>query len=288
MGSPLALSALGADLASPLEEELANRGVVVVSNASAHRLDADVPLLIPEINPEHARAIDLQRARRGGRGFVLTNPNCSTVAVAMALAPLQAAFGLRRVAVVTLQAISGAGLPGVAALAIADNVIPFIEGEAKKIELETRRILGRHDGSGFIDADILISARVHRVPVTDGHLATLFVETERAASPEEAAAALGSFRGEPQEHGLPSAPERPLHVLEGPRPQPALDRNREAGMAVSIGSLERCPLFGLKLEALVHNTVRGAAGAALLNAEWLLRRDLLDGLAAPSAKERAP
>ena len=281
LASPLAISALSADLAGPAEESLARRGVAVVSNASAHRLDVDVPLLIPEINAAHAAAIAAQRERRGGRGFIVTNPNCSTVAVAMALAPLHRAFGVRRASIVTLQALSGAGLPGVPALAIADNVIPFIDGEAAKIESEPRRILGTWSGSRFEDAAMTLGARVHRVPVSDGHLAAISLETDSPCTPGDAAAALAAFRGSPQELGLPTAPSRPIHVIDGPRPQPALDRLREGGMAVSVGSIERCPVLGLRLVALVHNTVRGAAGAALLNAEWLLATGLLAGTEEP-------
>ncbi len=284
--SPVVLSALSAALAASAEETLAARGHAVISNASAHRMGADVPLLIPEINPDHASAIAAQRSRRGSAGFIVTNPNCSTVAVAVALAPLHRAFGLRRVSVVTLQAISGAGLPGVPALAIADNVIPFIEGEADKIETEPRKILGRWEGGRFADAPFVVSARVHRVPVSDGHLAALSVETERPCSPAEAAEALALFGGAPQELRLPSAPERVIHVLAGPRPQPALDRDREGGMVVSVGCIEACPVLGLRLEALVHNTERGAAGAALLNAEWLLASGHLDAIAGVPAARR--
>jgi len=276
--SRVALSALSADLALPIEEALAARGLAVISNASAHRMDRDVPLLIPEINPAHVALIEEQRRRRGGLGFIVTNPNCSTVAVAMALAPLHRAFEVRRVVAVTLQALSGAGIPGVPALAIADNVIPFIAGEADKIESEPQRILGSLAGNHVRDADFTISARVHRVPVSDGHLASLSIETAVPATPDEAREVLRTFRGEPQDMELPSAPRWPIHVLDGPRPQPALDRMREAGMAVSVGSIERCPVLGLRLEALVHNTIRGAAGAALLNAEWLHARGLLEGV----------
>ena len=274
--SRVVLSALSADLALGSEERFANEGRAVISNASAHRMGRDIPLLIPEVNPGHARLIDAQRARRGGPGFIATNPNCSTVAVAMALAPLHRAFTVKRAIVVTLQALSGAGLPGVPALSIADNVIPFIDGEAPKIEAETARILGTVSSDHVDPAPITMSARVHRVPISDGHMAAISVELGRDVAPEEAARALAEFSGPPQELRLPSAPLRPIHVLDGPRPQPALDRGRENGMAVSVGSIERCPVLGLRLEALVHNTIRGAAGAAMLNAEWLLATGVLD------------
>ena len=275
--SPVVLSALGAEVAATIEEPLADAGHAVISNASAHRMDADVPLLIPEVNPEHVRMLELQRARRGGTGLLVTNPNCSTIGVVLALAPLHREFGLKRVSIVTLQALSGAGLPGVPALAMTDNVIPFIGGEAEKIETEPKRLLGAFDGERFCDAEIEISARVHRVPVSDGHLASLSIETERPVTPAAAAEVLAAFTGEPQELDLPTAPARPILVLDGPRPQPALDRGRGEGMSVSVGSIETCPVLGLRLESLVHNTVRGAAGAALLNAEWLLARGELDG-----------
>jgi aspartate-semialdehyde dehydrogenase len=219
--------------------------------------------------------LPLQRRRTGG-GYVVTNPNCSVVGLAMALAPLERAFGLREVAVVTLQALSGAGYPGVPSLDAEDNIIPFIDGEEGKIEAEPRKILGRFAGGAFVPADFTVSASVHRVAVTDGHTMAVLVRTAQKASPEAAREALAGFRGEPQERRLPSAPERPLHLLAQPdRPQPRLDRDREKGMAVSVGRVREDPLFGLKLEALVHNTIRGAAGAAILNAELLQARGLL-------------
>jgi aspartate-semialdehyde dehydrogenase len=274
--SRLLFSGLDASVAGEVEAELSARGHAVVSNARNHRMDPDVPLLVPEINPQHLDALAVQRGRTGG-GYIVTNPNCSVVGLALVLAPLQEAFGLEAVAVVTLQALSGAGYPGVASLDVADNVIPFIGGgEEEKIESEPRRILGRYDGGGFEPAPFPISASVHRVAVTDGHTLAVFVRTRLRADPEAVARALGAFRGEPQERRLPSAPERPIHVLGAPdRPQPRLDRDRERGMAVSVGRIRGDAVFGLKLEALVHNTIRGAAGAAILNAELLHARGLL-------------
>ena len=273
--SRLLFSGLDASVAGELEAELAGRGHAVVSNARNHRMDPDVPLLVPEINPQHLDALGVQRRRTGG-GYIVTNPNCSVVGLALALAPLQAAFGLEAVAVVTLQALSGAGYPGVASMDVADNVIPYIGGgEEEKIESEPRRILGRYDG-GFEPAPFPISASVHCVAVSDGHTMTVFVRPRLRADPAEAARVLAAFRGEPQERRLPSAPERPIHVLGAPdRPQPRLDREREHGMAVSVGRVRADAVFGLKLEALVHNTIRGAAGAAILNAELLYARGLL-------------
>lgn len=274
--SRLLFSGLDSSVAGEIEERLAARGHVVVSNARNHRMDPDVPLLIPEVNPEHLAALEVQRRRTGG-GYIVTNPNCSVVGLAMALAPLHRAFGIEAVAVVTLQALSGAGYPGVASLDIADNVIPYVGGgEEEKIESEPRRILGRFDGSGFADAPFPISASVHRVDVSDGHSMTAFVRLGRRADPGEASQALAAFAGEPQRRRLPSAPERPIHVLgQADRPQPRLDRDRERGMAVSVGRVRQDNVFGLKLEALVHNTIRGAAGAAILNAELLHARGLL-------------
>jgi aspartate-semialdehyde dehydrogenase len=283
--SRLLFSGLDSSVAGEAEEALARQGHLVVSNARNHRMDPDVPLLIPEINPDHLAALDAQRTRQGGgdlspaasRGGIVTNPNCSVIGFAMALAPLHRAFGVEAAAVVTLQALSGAGYPGVASLDAADNVIPYIGGgEEEKIESEPRKILGRFDGGRFVDADFTLSASVHRVAVSDGHTMAAFVRLRRKARPEDAREALAAFRGEPQERKLPSAPERPIHVLDGPdRPQPRLDRDREHGMAVSVGRVRPDPIFDLRLEALVHNTIRGAAGAAILNAELVHARGLL-------------
>jgi aspartate-semialdehyde dehydrogenase len=274
--SKVLFSGLDSSVAGEVEAGLAGRGHAVVSNARNHRMDADVPLLIPEVNPDHLDALAVQRRRTGG-GYIVTNPNCSVVGLAMALAPLHRAFGVREVAVATLQALSGAGYPGVASMDVADNVVPYIGGgEEEKIEAEPLRILGRFDGRGFVPAAFPISAAVHRVPVSDGHSMAIFVRLDRKASAADAARVLAEFRGEPQERRLPSAPRRPIHVLDAPdRPQPRLDRDREGGMAVSVGRVREDRTFDLKLEALVHNTVRGAAGAAILNAELLKARDLL-------------
>jgi aspartate-semialdehyde dehydrogenase len=274
--SRLLFSGLDAAVAGELEAALAGRGHAVVSNARNHRMSPDVPLLIPEINPDHLDALAAQRRRTGG-GYVVTNPNCSVVGLAMVLAPLHRAFGLESVAVATLQALSGAGYPGVASLDVADNVIPFIGGgEEEKIETEPRKILGSFDGACFVPAAFSVSASVHRVAVTDGHSMAAFLRLVAKPSPEEAARALAAFRGEPQERRLPSAPSRPIHVLDAQdRPQPKLDRDRERGMAVSAGRIRGDGHFDLRLEALVHNTIRGAAGAAILNAELLMARGLL-------------
>jgi aspartate-semialdehyde dehydrogenase len=274
--SKLLFSGLDSSVAGEAETIFASRGHAVVSNSRNHRMAADVPLLIPELNPSHLDAIPAQR-KRTGAGYIVTNPNCSVVGLAMVLGPLHRAFGVEAVAVVTLQALSGAGYPGVASMDIGDNVIPFIGGgEEEKIESEPQKILGDYAGGSFRPAEITISSSVHRVAVGDGHTMAAFLKLRRKASPAQAAEALASFRGEPQERGLPFAPKHPIHVLvEENRPQPRLDRDRERGMAVSVGRLREDRLFDLRLEALVHNTIRGAAGAAILNAELLSARGLL-------------
>ena len=273
--SQLLFSGLDSSVAGDAEDEYANRGCAVISNSRNHRMDDDVPLLIPEINADHVDAIEKQRARR--KGYILTNPNCSVIGLAMALAPLERTFGVDKVHVTTMQAITGAGFSGVDSYAIIDNVIPFIgSGEEDKIEKEPRKILGKWDGTRHIDAPITISAQVNRVPVIDGHLMTISAKLRNHASLEDVRAAIESFTGEPQQLGLPSAPKHPLHYIDAPdRPQPRLDRDRERGMAVSIGRLRPCNVLDLRMVALVHNTVRGAAGAAILNAELLQARGLL-------------
>jgi len=273
--SRLLFSGLDSSVAGEAEDEYARRGCAVISNSRNHRMDDDVPLLIPEINAEHVAAIDVQRRRRNG--YIVTNPNCSVMGLAMALAPLDRAFGVEQVQVTTMQAISGAGYAGVASYSILDNVIPFIGGgEEDKIEKEPRKILGRWDGARHIDAPMTISAQVNRVPTIDGHLMTISVKLRDRASAEDARAAIESFTGEPQRLGLPLAPQHPLHYIDLPdRPQPRLDRDRERGMAVSVGRLRPCNVLDLRMVALVHNTIRGAAGAAILNAELLEARGLL-------------
>lgn len=273
--SKLLFSGLDSSVAGEAEDEYANRGCAVISNSRNHRMDDDVPLMIPEINADHVAAIEKQRQRR--KGYILTNPNCSVIGLAMALAPLERAFGVDQVQVTTMQAITGAGFSGVDSYAIIDNVIPYIgSGEEDKIEKEPRKILGTWDGSRHVDAPITISAQVNRVPVIDGHLMTISLKLREQASIEDVRAAIESFRGEPQELGLPFAPKHPLHYIDAPdRPQPRLDRDRERGMAVSVGRLRPCTILDYRMVALVHNTIRGAAGAAILNAELLQARGLL-------------
>jgi aspartate-semialdehyde dehydrogenase len=285
--SRLLFSGLDSSVAGEAEDTYADRGCAVISNSKNHRMDPDVPLLIPEVNADHAGAIERQKKRRGGKGYIVTNPNCSVVGLAMALAPIEHQHGLASIHVTTMQAISGAGYPGVPSLAITENVIPYIGGgEEEKIEAEPRKILGRWENGQFVPADFTISAQVNRVPVIDGHLMTIAFsfrnshELRSLFSIEQlmadARAAINSFEGEPQRLRLPSAPKEPTHYLdEVDRPQPRLDRDRENGMSVSIGRLRPCPLLDLRMVALVHNTIRGAAGAAILNAELLEAKGML-------------
>jgi aspartate-semialdehyde dehydrogenase len=273
--SRLLFSGLDSSVAGEAEDEYANRGCAVISNSKNHRMAADVPLLIPEVNFDHLDAIETQRKRRAG--YIVTNPNCSVMGLAIALAPLQQRFGVEAVHVTTMQAISGAGYAGVPSYAILDNVIPYIGGgEEEKIETEPRKILGSWRDGRFEDAQIRISAQVNRVPTIDGHLMTISAKLRDRASLDDIRNALESFSGEPQRLGLPSAPQRPIHYLDSQdRPQPRLDRDREHGMAVSVGRLRPCPLLDFRMVALVHNTIRGAAGAAILNAELLEAREML-------------
>ncbi len=285
--SRLLFSGLDSSVAGEAEDLYANRGCVVVSNSRNHRMDADVPLLIPEINADHIDAIERQQKRRKSRGYIVTNPNCSTVGLAMAIAPIERLYGIDQLHVTTMQAISGAGYSGVASYAILDNVIPYIGGaEEEKIESEPRKILGRWTNGQFENAAFRISAQVNRVPTIDGHLMTISLSLRnghelRKMTPidtliDGARMAIEGFGGEPQKLELPSAPKKPLHYIdEQDRPQPRLDRDREHGMAVSIGRLRPCPLLDMRMVALVHNTIRGAAGAALLNAELLEAKGML-------------
>jgi aspartate-semialdehyde dehydrogenase len=272
--SRLLFSGLDSSVAGEAEEHYANRGCVVVSNSKNHRMDADVPLLLPEINADHLAAIEQQRKRR--RGCIITNSNCSTMGLALAIAPIERLVGIDELFVTTMQAISGAGYNGVASYAILDNVIPYISGEEEKIETEPQKILGRWDGQRFVPAPMRISAQTNRVPTIDGHLMAISMKLRRKASREEIIDALRSFRGEPQGLDLPSAPKQPIHYIDAPdRPQPRLDRDAGQGMAVTVGRVRPCPILDCKFVALGHNTVRGAAGGAILNAELLYARGLI-------------
>jgi len=268
----LIFSSLPGEMARETEEAFARAGYAVISNSSAFRMDEDVPLLIPEINPEHLALIATQRKARGYEcGFIVTNPNCSTIMIALALAPLHARFGVESCVATTMQALSGAGYPGVASLDVVDNVLPYIGGEEEKIESETLKILGRMGDAGTVErADMRVSAQCHRVNVSDGHLAALRVKLARRVEVEEIKDALASFTALPQELRLHSAPARPIIVRdEEDRPQPRLDRDAGRGMSITIGRIRRDTVLDYRFVALSHNTVRGAAGAAILNAELL-------------------
>ena len=272
------LSGLPSAVAEDTELQLAKAGMPVLSNASSHRMKADVPLLIPEINPDHLDALEIQKQRIGSRGFIVTNPNCSTIGLVFPLAALDRRFKLEAVHVVTMQALSGAGYPGVASMDIIDNVLPAIDmgGEDQKIETEPLKILGKWRDGKFVDAPARISAMTHRVNVRDGHLEAVSVKLGKKASREEVEASIRDFSSPIDEMKLPSAP-RPVMILEThvQRPQPRLDRDRGNGMAVVVGPISSCAVLDYKFRLLSHNTIRGAAGAALLNAELMYRKGLL-------------
>jgi len=274
----LVFSALPGSLAGPVEEDFASAGYGVFSNASAHRQDCDVPLLIPEVNPDHVSLIATQRSRRGWqRGFIVTNPNCSAVMLTMALAPLHSEFGLRSVLVSTMQGLSGAGYPGVPSLDALDNVIPFIGGEEDKLSLEPRKMLGEIRGESIDFASFAISAHCSRVPAREGHLEMVSVALENPAEPADFLKAWHAWNPLPQQLDLPTAPQPPLIVRTEPdRPQTRLDRDAGRGMAVSVGRVRTCDVLDIKFVALGHNTVRGAAGASVLNAELMVARGLID------------
>jgi aspartate-semialdehyde dehydrogenase len=273
--SPVAFSALPGEVAGEIEQRLAKAGHAVLSNSSTHRMEPDVPLVIAEVNPEHLQAIETQKANRGWSGYIVTNGNCSAIHLTLTLKPLQDAFGLDAVLVTTMQAVSGAGYPGVPSLDMIDNVVPFISTEEEKMAEEARKFLGSWGGS-FEQADFVLSASCNRVAVRDGHTEAVSVRFRQPASVAEVADVLASFRGKPQELRLPSAPERPVIVrAERNRPQPILDRDAGKGMASTVGRIRECPVLGIKYTLLGHNTVRGAAGASILNAELLKAEGLL-------------
>jgi aspartate-semialdehyde dehydrogenase len=260
-------SALPSAVARKVEEDFASAGYVVVSNASAHRMDPDVPMINPEINCSHVSLIEEQRRKRKWDGAIVTNPNCSTTVLTLALKPIYDEFGINSVIVSTMQAISGAGYPGVASMDIIDNIIPYIGGEEEKMETETQKILG----SASKPADFKVSSSCHRVPTVDGHMESVFVETKKKAEPNAVIEAMENFVGEPQKLNLPSAPERPVIVMkENNRPQTRLDRMEGKGMSTVVGRIREDPVLkGVKFLALGHNTIRGAAGCGVLNAEYL-------------------
>ncbi|MDQ2887501.1 MAG: aspartate-semialdehyde dehydrogenase [Chloroflexota bacterium] len=273
----IVFSALPAEIAGDIEASFARAGVAVFSNAKNYRMDADVPLLIPEVNADHAAAIVQQRKQRGWSGCIVTNANCCATPLVMALKPLQQAFGLHKVLVTTLQAISGAGYPGLPSYDILDNVIPYIGGEEEKLEIETLKMLGSwEEGRGFSDAPLVVSAHCNRVATREGHLECASIELGRDAAPEELIAAWENYIPESQHLKLPSAPEHALlYRTEPDRPQTLRDRDAGNGMTVTLGRLRRCPILTYKFVVLGHNTIRGAAGGSILNAELCVSKGLI-------------
>ncbi len=272
----IVFSALDADVAQPIEQAFARDGALVVTNTKSHRMDPDVPLLIPEVNAAHLALLPCQQATRAWRGGIVANPNCSTAALTLALAPLHRAFGIERLFVSTMQAVSGAGYPGVPALDIVGNVIPHISGEEEKIERETRKILGEVSAGTIHSADIAVSAHTNRVAVVDGHLETVSVGFGHRVSPTEAINALRQFSVAPEIRSLPSSPESAIELdLREDRPQPRLDLERGRGMTVTVGRIRPCPILDLRLVLLGHNTMRGAAGGAVQVGELLVAQGYL-------------
>ncbi len=275
---PLAFSGLPTDVAKEVEPAFARAGTAVCSNASAFRPEPDVPLLIPEVNPEHAHVIPAQQKRLGWSGFIATNPNCTSTGMTVALKALKDAFGLRRVFAVSMQALSGAGYPGVASMDIIDNVIPYIGGEEDKVETEPLKMLGTQDGTRIHNADFVISAHTNRVAVSDGHTVCLTVEFERRAGPEEVSAALAGYRVPDLACGLPSTPQPAIMLRsEENRPQPRLDRMTGSGMTTVVGRVRADRLFDARMVVLSHNTIRGAAGGSIYNAELLVKLGYIQG-----------
>ena len=271
----IVFSALDAGIAGPVEESFAKAGYVVSSNSRNHRMDEDVPLLIPEVNADHTAIIEQQKENYHGKGYIVTNPNCSTIGLVLAVAPLHKKYGINQLMVTTLQALSGAGFPGVPSLDILDNVIPYIGGEEGKMESETLKLLGTLQGGKFVYADMKISASCNRVNVKDGHLECVSIEMEKKPSIDEIILTLKDFNPLKDLH-LPSSPPQPIIVKEEEnRPQPKYDRDLGKGMASIVGRIRECPVLDYKFLILSHNTIRGAAGAAILNAEYLKVKGLL-------------
>jgi aspartate-semialdehyde dehydrogenase len=272
----LLFSSMDASVALEIEREFAQAGHVVVSNSRNHRMERDVPLLVPEINPDHLKLIPAQQRARGWKGQIVTNPNCSTIVLTMGLAPLKQ-FGIVKIVTTTLQAISGAGYPGVASMDIVGNVVPFIGGEEEKMQQETQKIMGEFRGDHIEPLAAKVSAHCNRVAVVDGHTVTVSVEFSSKPSEADLRHAIDSFTALPQQRGLPSAPPRPvIYMEEANRPQPRKDAERERGMAAFVGRLRPCPVLDYKFVVMGHNTVRGAAGAAVLNAELMHSEGMLD------------
>ena len=288
-GAPRVIfAALDAGIAREMEPQFAAAGCAVVSNSSAFRMQADVPLVIPEVNADHLSLIEKQAWRKQSGGYIVTNPNCSAIGLVVALAPLQRKFGIESLFVTTMQAVSGAGYPGVASLDILGNVIPYIAKEEEKMEEETRKLLGRIAGDHIEIADFTMTAHCNRVAVEDGHTESVSVKLKKKASAEEIIATLNEFQSTPQELKLPLAPDQPIVYDAAPdRPQPRFDVDRGKGMTVSVGRLRPCGVLDWKFTVLSHNTIRGAAGAALLNAELLKVQGLLPGVPEPVGAGRS-
>jgi aspartate-semialdehyde dehydrogenase len=272
----LVFSAMDASIATEIERDFAQAGHVVVSNSRNHRMEPDIPLLVPEINPGHVVLIHAQQKKRGWTGIIVTNPNCSTVVLSLALAPLLQ-FGIERVIAATLQAVSGAGYPGVPSIDILGNAIPYISGEEEKMEQETQKILGGVSKGEAVPLNARVSAHCHRVAVADGHTVATSVEFSSEPTMGDIQRAFEHFRGVPQERNLPSAPAQPvIYLPQQDRPQPRRDASRENGMAVCVGRVRECPVLHAKFVACGHNAIRGAAGAAVLNAELMVSEGFLD------------
>jgi aspartate-semialdehyde dehydrogenase len=273
----LVFSALPSSVARPVEEGFAQAGYVVCTNAAPHRMDKDVPLLIPEVNPDHTILIDTQQQNREWKGLIVASANCTTTQLALGLKPLEHAFGLKAVFVATMQAISGAGYPGVPSPDILGNVVPYIGGEEEKVEDELLKLLGSCGDSQVVPASITVSAHCNRVPVRDGHTECLSIEFEKKPTPADVIHALESFRGPKYVSDLPSSPTRPISVRREPdRPQPIRDINEGQGMSIVIGRVRPCPIFHCRLVLLGHNTVRGAAGGSIHNAELLVKQGWIE------------
>jgi aspartate-semialdehyde dehydrogenase len=271
----LVFSSMDANVATEIEQAFAEAGHIVVSNSKNFRMEADVPLLVPEVNADHLGLIEIQRKNRGWKGAIVTNPNCVAVPLAMALAPFKQ-YGIKKFITTSMQAVSGAGYPGVASMDILGNVIPYIGGEEPKVEEEPLKILGDLKNGLVHNLDAKVSAHCNRVPVIDGHMLTVSVELDQKPTKEALLAAINSFRGLPQQRNLPSAPPVPLvYMTEDNRPQPRRDGPRDGGMTVFMGRLRPCSIFDWKFVCLGHNTIRGAAGAAVLNAELMQSEGLL-------------
>jgi aspartate-semialdehyde dehydrogenase len=288
-GAPrIVFAALDAAIAREMEPAFANAGCAVVSNSSAYRMAPNVPLVIPEINAEHLHLIEEQPSRADSGGYMVTNPNCSTIGLVLALKPIEARFGIEKIFVTTMQAVSGAGYPGVPSMDILGNVVPYIGSEEEKMEAETLKLLGKLDGHSVVPLDAIVSAQCNRVPVEDGHTESVSIKLGnklgRSVKHEDLLAAWAEFKPLAGQ-GLPTAPDQPVEwAPQNDRPQPRLDRNRGNGMAVTVGRLRPCPILDWKFTVLSHNTIRGAAGAAILNAELLASLGKLEPVAAAAVR----